>query len=236
MSTFARVPVRCPACGVSTQARLAESANAGRHPAFRAQVLDGTFMRVRCSGCGAHTVVERELLYTDLSRGQLIGVFPSERRVDGASIDAGFRSVMETLASEPGLAGSAIGLRRVVFGYAELREKLVMAEAGLDDRVIEALKLVLLGRTGWVVAGSRGLLLVAADADTLVFEHLGVTGPEGAPARTSVPRSLSTRLGEEFPTLSALLPVPEGALWVSVFRLAGAATPTNAESPASPLG
>ncbi|MDP2310699.1 MAG: CpXC domain-containing protein [Pseudomonadota bacterium] len=223
MSTFAKVSVPCPACGVTTPARLAESANAGRHPAFRAQVLDGTFMRVRCGGCGAHTVVERELLYTDLRRGQLIGVFSTELRADGASIDAGFRTVMEALAAEPGLAGSTITLRRVVFGYAELREKLVGADAGLDDRVIEALKLVLLARTGWMTAGSRGLLLVAAEADTLVFEQCGVTGPEGRAVVARVPRVLADRLAADLPALATFLPVPADASWVSVHRLAAIA-------------
>ena len=217
MSTFTTVTLPCPTCGVPAARRLVESANAARHPAFRAQILDGTFQRFVCGSCGGPSVYERELLYTDLPRGQLIGVFPSDRRGEGTALEPAFRRTMDTLAAEPGLRGRSPGLVRLVFGYPALREKLVAADAGLDDRAVEALKLLLLARTGWARSGSRGLLLVEASADTLVFEHVGVT--DGGPITSAVPRAM-VRLE---PALLALLPLPPDALWVDVARIAAAA-------------
>lgn len=217
MSTFASVPLPCPSCGHTSTVRLAESANAARHPPFRAQVLAGTFMRFVCEQCHEATVVERELLYTDLPRGQAIGVFPSERRGDGGAMERGFDTMVDQLALEPGLAGRTLPMRRIVFGYAELREKLICADAGLDDRVVEALKLVLLARTTWVSGGSRGLLLVAVEPDQLVFEQVGVT-TDSAPVHSRVPREAYERLAADEP-LMRLFAIPEGSTWVSLARV-----------------
>lgn len=217
MSTFATVSLPCPSCGHTSSVRLAESANAARHPPFRAQVLAGTFMRFVCEQCHEATVVERELLYTDLPRGQAIAVFPSERRGEGVAMEQGFEGMWGGLAEEPGLAGKSLPLRRIVFGYAELREKLICADAGLDDRVVEALKLVLLARTSWVQAGSRGLLLVAVELDQLVFEQVGVT-TESGPVQSRVPRTMVEQLAADGP-LMGLFAIPEGATWVNVARV-----------------
>ena len=59
---------------------------------------------------------------------------------------------------------------RCVFGLPALREKLIAADAGLDDRLVEAFKLSLFETVaGLPFEAARRPRLVVADADTLVF-------------------------------------------------------------------
>jgi hypothetical protein len=215
MSTTRVERVGCPGCGALFPASLAESANATRHPPFRQQVLEGTFMRFTCPTCAAPVVVERELLYTDLARGTLIAVFPSALRVEGHALEPRVRATLDSLGADPANA-ARVQLRRLVFGYAELREKVIQRDAGLDDRVTEALKLVV--RDG-LLDRPAGLLLVEV-GEVLTFLRL----PDHTPIQ--VPRAWHTRLAAELAGgLGGLLPIPPDALWVSADR-----HPTNAST------
>jgi ribosomal protein S27E len=152
MSTTETIEIACPTCDHRQNVLAVASANVQRFPAFRQQLIDGTFMRFACAACQQPFVVEREMLYTDLEAHLFIGVFPAARRGEVAEFEALIESVyQETFVNEPPPAvRAALGelRRRVVFGYEELREKVMCFGAGLDDRVLEVLKLMLLRARG----------------------------------------------------------------------------------------
>jgi hypothetical protein len=131
-------------CGETLHVQVVDSLNAGRHPALRAQVMDRSLHTFECHYCGRTTVVEKPFLYLDFERRQMIGVYPRE---DLARARECAEHVMEVYCQRlrddaPELVRERAKdfLVRVVFGYEELREKLVADEAALSDLVLEALK------------------------------------------------------------------------------------------------
>lgn len=147
MSTVS-IEMRCPACGVSQVGHVPESVNVARRPAYRGEVLRREFMRVACGGCGVRVTVERELLYSDLDHGLFVLVFPRVEREHHKRHAAVAREVFRraVLNEAPRVVADLFGAiePRVVFGYDELREKVLANDRGLDDRVVEGLKELLL--------------------------------------------------------------------------------------------
>lgn len=174
MSTFNPIEVACPACNAKQMVTVPESANVQRQPDWRDKVLQGTFMRSSCERCGEPFVIERELLYTDLDAGVFIGVFPEQRRDQRASCVQAVEQAFHQAVGNEAPAAVRAGMRhvqpRVCFGYTELREKVLCFHAGLDDRMVEALKLALIPGLVTDQAEFQGLVLVAVEDDgSLIF-------------------------------------------------------------------
>lgn len=186
MSTTYTVTVRCPRCGAAQSAPIVESANVDRHPRFRDEVLAGSFMRVTCAPCGSRFAVERELLYAHLSAGLLIAVFPGLHRARAEELETLFARVCRMTVHDPAApvvhTVAAEVHCRVVFGYDELREKVLCWARGLDDQALEVLKLQLLVEHRELYRdGFAGLVLVSVDEVALRFHD--VSDPPGRPAR-----------------------------------------------------
>src|SRR5690348_7568719 len=79
MSITSSVRIACAGCGLPLAIDVVDSLNAERHPHLRQQVLDRRLHAARCT-CGRTAVLERELLYVDLGRRQVLGVFPPDER------------------------------------------------------------------------------------------------------------------------------------------------------------
>ncbi len=148
MSMFETRTITCPACGTARQADLYHSVNADRRPDLRAEILDGSFQRVTCGNCHATFRADPEFNYLDIGRGQWIAAHPQDALADCETLAAADQASFERAYGPAASAGArAIGeglAMRVVFGWHALREKLVAADAGLDDVELELLKLALL--------------------------------------------------------------------------------------------
>jgi hypothetical protein len=128
----------------------ADSINAERHPHMRQAVLDRRLHVFRCTACDVGIVVEKHFWYIDLSRRQFYGVFPTaERANERACARAVFDAYELALGSKAGAAARLLFARddvhvRACFGNEELREKMVVQEAGLLDLALEVLKATIL--------------------------------------------------------------------------------------------
>lgn len=116
-------------------ATLADCLNVQRTPAARQQVLDRQLHRVAVEGGALQ--VEKAFVYLDRARGQAFLVQPPRERYRHADASAALQRMLGEL---PDGMGAPLRQRRVVFGLEELREKLVAADAGLDDRAVELMK------------------------------------------------------------------------------------------------
>jgi hypothetical protein len=122
-------PITCPGCNATSAARIHRSVNVTTEPALKEQLLTGRLFTFTCPSCGRPTrVVHPELVYQDVRGGYLLQM-DALGRFDAASLR--------------GLEGSLPGVTRVVRDSNALLEKVKVFDAGLDDRVIEVLKLVL---------------------------------------------------------------------------------------------
>jgi hypothetical protein len=174
MSTFIDVDVPCDLCGMITERTVATSINATRAPEYRQAILDGTFQRFRCSGCGAESTPLVPFIYLDFDRGNYIGVFPSSDEATWWAVEeeplAAFDRNLGAQAPPPARGIGSHFQVRTVFGLTALREKIVVLEAGLDDAVLEALKLRLMAVMSGLSLDLAGRpRLVAVTADQLVF-------------------------------------------------------------------
>jgi len=142
MSTWFDETVACPQCKTSIAARLARGIHASRAPEVRGQILDRTFHQVKCHACGHVFTAGRAFVYTDSDRKHWVSVAPPNERVRWPEYEAATDALFDRAMTGSPLThvireGYTL---RVVFGLEELREKLVIWSANLDDAVVECLK------------------------------------------------------------------------------------------------
>lgn len=148
MSTLSLVTTECTRCGASCDAEVVVVANFDRRPDLRQAVLDGSFNRIPCGACGNTMVVQRGVGVWDWDRKQYLNVWPTWaethwRDLARSTADALHRNL--GLAAPPAMRDAAHAFTvRTVFGYDQLREKLVIWDAGLDEIRVESAKLGLL--------------------------------------------------------------------------------------------
>jgi hypothetical protein len=164
-------------CGVALTITVADTVNAERDPQLRDAVLARSLHTYRCPACNANVYVEATFFYLDLERREFYGVFPEalrgEERACGERVVASFQ---RALGDGAGATTKALFPAhefhvRTCFGNEELREKLVIHEAGLLDLPIEVLKSRVLGET---ILGDKRLPRLAIQ--TLRLDHIEPDG------------------------------------------------------------
>ncbi len=175
MSTWRQRDITCQ-CGQTVRARVAIGAHVGRAPHVRTAILERTFHRFACE-CGATTELDTQLEYFDLDRRQLVLVGATTDRSAWRAFEAKLRStVLRALEWGSPLASELVGriLPRVVFGLDALREKLVLADAGLDDGLIECVKIRAIANDMELSRGQMRIEAVtSSDAVLVKHEHRG---------------------------------------------------------------
>lgn len=158
-------------CGAVVEVLVAATLNANRRPQFKRALLDRTLHVFRCGGCGDSLVVERDLLYFDMNRQQMFCMYPRHERAREEELSEQVRIAYQAWLGDRApklLQGWGKGfLVRMCFGYEELREKVVIDDAGLSDLVIEALKIDVLTSDPWFEAN---------EVLTLRFDHVEPSG------------------------------------------------------------
>jgi hypothetical protein len=163
------------ACGHRFPVEIWDGVHVSQWPELRQQVLDGTFHRFPCDACGVTAIYDDLLGYTDFPRRHWFTIAPAVdlayRSKWNELAENSFRATMVEFAPPLVREWSTEMTRRLIFGIQSLREKLVAFDAGLDDRVVELLKLQLI-RDGVLpfVADAR-VELAEVTHDGLRFER-----------------------------------------------------------------
>jgi len=143
MSTFYTRQVSCPHCCIPVDAWLARGVHANRRTDLRDEILSRTFHRRSCDQCGTRFEVAQQLVYTDFDLKHWIYVATDADRPGWPAWEARlFGNFAQVFSRHSPLVDEfGDGMRcRLVFGYEELREKLVVWEAGFDDAIVECMK------------------------------------------------------------------------------------------------
>ena len=130
MTISGTVHVPCPSCQREHEAKLVQSINTQQSPELKARLLAGDLNMLDCS-CGKRTLLSATLLYHDPDREYFCQACPGGEAAMAAGA-AAFAAI------------GGVGTRRLVPSQNALAEKVKILEAGLDDRVIEVLKVILL--------------------------------------------------------------------------------------------
>lgn len=123
--------VVCPVCGHEQEFRVTPTVNVTTDPEMREKVLNGDIFRFTCEECKFSGLVGFPFIYEDkeTNGGFLIYMEPDceddEVGVDG---DVADQVLLQNMTM------------RLVTQFEELKEKIFIFEAGLDDRVIELFK------------------------------------------------------------------------------------------------
>ena len=233
MSTWTETSVQCPACGSPTAMRIATSVHITRVPEIRTAVLDRTLHRATCR-CGQQLAVDAAFTYVDIERGHWIQVEPASRRADWAAVEARtMRALTRGLdLTSPIISGLAeTARRRLVFGLEELREKLIVWDAGIDDGLLECIKL-----RAWI--DNAALMREPLLADR-VTDDGGLELVRGDAHRFAVPASWVDRALDEQSSLASRYPELFRGGFVNTLRLiaivvlalAGCSQPHAREAP-----
>lgn len=177
MSLFLTEELPCPDCGTPVSFELVHSVNADRRPDLRVAILDRSFQREPCPACGHTFRVEPELTYIDVGRGQWIAAWPASKQADWKALEqasqAAFDKAFGADAPGPARALGASLRPRMVFGWPALAEKLIAADAGIDDVTLELVKAGILRSSDELPVGDGGeLRLLGVEEDTLVMGRI----------------------------------------------------------------
>ena len=224
MSLFKETVIDCPSCARSLSFETVHSLNADRRPDLRAAILDSRFQRTTCPHCGAGFRLDTDFTVLDVKRGQWIVAAPVAAIADWEAHEAAARAMFARAygAEAPAIARE-VGQRlkpRIVFGWPALREKLVVADLGLDDIALEAVKATTMRASATIPGRAVAeLRLVAADKkDLLLAWQRSYDGLAGTVL--SVPRALHDKVaaGSADDGWAVFRAGFEGALFVDLKR------------------
>ncbi len=134
MSSFHEQTLPCPRCNTPSPFTIWESVNVTLDPELKEQLLSRELFRFTCPACQETSELVYPLLYHDQQRKLMVWLLlPDEN--DEISLD---QASLE--AAKTALQGYTL---RLVATANALIEKILIFDAGLDDRVIELMKAML---------------------------------------------------------------------------------------------
>ena len=120
--------VRCSKCGSSFDAASYQSINVASDPQLKERVRDGSLFVAECPYCGTRNLLKYNTLYHDPSARLMVWLLPGED-VPPAQVEEAVKQ----------LDGYTL---RLVREPGDLIEKVCIADAGLEDTVMEVCKWV----------------------------------------------------------------------------------------------
>lgn len=131
-------PVSCPNCGKETPFVLWVMLNTKENPEEAKQLAAGSLASFTCPHCGYHTPLNYPCLYMDPDRNLMIYNICDDDEMREQAIQT-----FDTLQKENDPISNATF--RIVDSTAQLSDKVTTFTTGFDDKVMEVLKLSVLG-------------------------------------------------------------------------------------------
>ena len=136
MSSVYNVEASCPSCGERFNTALWESLNADLNPAEKDLLLSGKFFLTVCPKCNTEHPFVYPILYHDMTNAAMVQLVLSDENAENL-----MKQLKAAVASHMIGSMTVEGYKfRFVKDHNELREKAVIFDCGLDDRVIEMTK------------------------------------------------------------------------------------------------
>lgn len=132
--------ITCAACGKEFDFEVWGSINVTNNPELKEKVMTGEIYRSQCPECGDSALVYYSHLYNDMKKGYLIA---------HASDDKDYDMYFEAFSGNGSMSPMIKTFKtmnyilRIVSSLDELKEKILIFDNDLDDRVIELAKRIL---------------------------------------------------------------------------------------------
>jgi len=177
----------CPECGKTQDFTIWLTLNGDLDPEAKQQLLDGTLFNFVCKNCGHKSNVNYGLLYHDMTHKAMVYY------VDEDSVE----QTQETMLDAQKKMGFDISgyRKRVVTDRNSLREKAIIFEHGLDDRVIEIIKVIFYAnaREQFPNAGISDVYFLVVD-DRYILDFIGEKAMSADVPREKVNNDFADRL------------------------------------------
>lgn len=144
MSKHSMKEITCPQCGNKQNYMIWESLNGDLDPEAKKRLIDGTFFAFKCEQCGHEANIVYDILYHDMSHNTMVYfVHPDKVETTMKYMSDAQKNMANMVSGVGDMANNIMKTRnRIVTDQNRLREKAIIFEAGLDDRVIEIIKLL----------------------------------------------------------------------------------------------
>lgn len=141
MSNFNMETITCPKCKTEQKIKIWESVNIAQSPKQKENILNGDFFTFKCKKCDCSMPIGYSFLYDEIEKKIMIWLLPdaTEETIDS------IKEYSKSIIDENQLKAKNCILR-IVTTPNELREKIMINDAGLDDRVVELVKMVYLSQ------------------------------------------------------------------------------------------
>ena len=203
MSMSATNTVTCPQCQHEQDFTVWQSMNVTLDPELKEQLLSGELNAFICQKCAEKTSVAYDTLYHDMRLGLWLYLSHGDEK-PGEDFSR-VQSMMAKTARVP-------YRYRLVRNRNELVEKILIFDAGLDDRMVEIFKLML----------GQHISEQGRNVDELLFQRIGEKEGDGEGQIGFVIIS-----GEEQDSISVPLPTYENVAATHAHLLPDAATETG---------
>lgn len=133
-------PVTCPKCAHEGTFIMYESINSTLNPELVQELIDWELFKYTCRNCNESYFLQYGFLYHDMSHKTMMQFVSGKEQVESAVewLESSLSVIGENEGSEP-FSGYQF---RVVTDVEDLIEKVQIAEAGYDDRIIEIMKCI----------------------------------------------------------------------------------------------
>lgn len=137
MSQVTNRTIACPNCGHEQNFIIWDSLNGILDPEAKDSLINGTLFRFKCDECGYETEVVYDILYHDMEHHTMV------YRVQPESVEQAGQYMLIASEKTKSLDANLPKTRnRIVTDNNRLREKAIIFGAGLDDRIVEIVKLI----------------------------------------------------------------------------------------------
>lgn len=159
MSLNTEQAIRCPKCGQLKSMTVWQSVRAEDED-LKNDILKRKLNIFECDICGAQALYPEPLLYTDGEKKLMITFAPCSDKKQRDKMYAQIKAASEKSGELDALSGYNL---RFVSDYNELMEKILVFDSGLNDKVTEFLKLIILAQEPEKTASRRAVFGKLAD-------------------------------------------------------------------------
>lgn len=125
--------IECPKCGKQGKKKTQSRIKLSKNPKAREQILDGSLFKWECPECKESFFMQAPFLYNDDENRFMVYFIPGFKERSYK-----IPTVIKTLNDYD----TDSSVLRIAPSFVELVEKIRILEAGLDDRVVESVKLL----------------------------------------------------------------------------------------------
>lgn len=194
MSQISHEILTCHQCGQKSDFTIWKSLNADLDPQAKEQLLEGSLFQFVCPYCGYQSMVNYALLYHDMTHRVMVYYVAQEAVAKTQTLFADMENTTGIKLSDY--------RKRIVISQNALREKALIFEYGLDDRIIEIIKLLYLANAATQFPDkyfASILFMVTAEGKYILEFDL----PDDEPLWAEIPTQMYENVQNDFATVFA---------------------------------